>query len=324
MSDEDGLICAFLLDGEGGGRSLAWQDIDAWREGDGLIWVHLDRIGSATERWLNEKSGVDPVIAEALMVEDVRPRVVREDDALLVTLRGVNLNPDAEPEDMVGIRMWLTESRIITVRHRKLLTVADLRQSIGAGRGPRSTAEFLVRITDGLIARMSPAVTTLDDRVDELEAEVLTAQSSALRASLADVRKTAILLRRYLAPQRDAMTRLQIERVDWLDDGAVARLREVADRLTRYVEDLDAARERAAVTQEELSSRIADQMNRTMYVLTVVAAILLPPSLIVGLFGINVGGMPGMEHQWAFYEVLGLLVAIGVLEYVVLRKLKWI
>jgi len=65
-------------------------------------------------------------------------------------------------------------------------------------------------------------------------------------------------------------------------------------------------------------------MNRTMYALTVVAAILLPPSLVAGLFGINVGGMPGIDNNAAFWIVVAAVVVLAVVEYICLRKLRWI
>ena len=83
----------------------------------------------------------------------------------------------------------------------------------------------------------------------------------------------------------------------------------------RYVEDLDAARERAAVTQEELASRLSDRMNRTLYLLTIMAIVLLPPSLLTGLLGINVGGMPGVENPWAFAIVFVLIILLGSLRF---------
>jgi zinc transporter len=94
-----------------------------------------------------------------------------------------------------------------------------------------------------------------------------------VRSRLAALRRRVIALRRYIAPQRDAMSRLSTERIPWLSESDRARLREVAERVTRYVEDLGAARERAAIIQEELTGRMTAQMNRTMYVLSLVAAI---------------------------------------------------
>ena len=115
-----------------------------------------------------------------------------------------------------------------------------------------------------------------------------------------------------------------MEQTSWLQAADKAYLREVSDRTTRFVEDLDAARERASVVQDELNSRISDQMNRTMYLLTVVAAVLLPPSLLTGLLGINVGGMPGADHPMSFAVVVVLIIGIAIVEVVVLRHLKWI
>ncbi len=324
MALEDGLICAYALDGQGGGREVGWPEIRRWRPEDGLLWVHLDRTGPASQRWLREDGGFDPVIAAGLLAEDVRPRELPVDDAHLVVLRGVNLNPGADPEDMVAVRIWLEPARIVTLRHRRLSAVNDLREALAAGRGPRGPGPFLAMLSDCLIARMGPVIDQLVDRIDDLEEAVLREHSAGLRLKIAGLRREAIALRRYLAPQREVMARLTTSHAPWLGTGDRAVLREVTDRTTRFVEDLDAARERASVVQDELNTRLSDQMNRTMYLLTVVATVLLPPSLITGLLGINVGGMPGTDQPWAFPTVIVMLAVLAMVEIVVLRRLKWI
>jgi len=75
---------------------------------------------------------------------------------------------------------------------------------------------------------------------------------------------------------------------------------------------------------DELNSRVNDQMNRTMYLLTVVATLLLPASLLTGLLGINVGGIPGVESSWAFGLVALLIPALAVVQFLIFRWLKWI
>ena len=101
------------------------------------------------------------------------------------------------------------------------------------------------------------------------------------------------------------------------------RLREISDSTTRYVEDLDAIRDRATVTQEELNGRMAEQMNRTMYVLSIVAGIFLPLGLLTGLLGINVGGIPGTENRWAFTIFCSLLLIIAVAQVWLFKRMKW-
>ena len=101
-------------------------------------------------------------------------------------------------------------------------------------------------------------------------------------------------------------------------------LRETAERTARYVEDIDAARERALIAQEELNSRLAEQMNRAMYTLSIVAAIFLPLGLLTGLLGINVGGIPGTESPWAFLIVTVFLFLMAVFLIIWFKRLKWL
>lgn len=320
----DGLICAYVLDGEGGGKILDWAGVRAWCPGDGILWLHLDRLAEPAAAWVREESGVAPLIVESLLADGSRPRIVTEGNALIVFLRGVNLNPGADPKDMVSARCHIESDRIITLRHARLMAINDLREALERGVGPKTPGEFLVRMAGGLIDRMGPVIAEIDEALDDLEHQVQQAPSPDARVSLRHARQTSIMLRRYLAPQRDAMSRLMAERIAWLDDLDRAMLREIADRTTRYVEDLEAARERAAAVQEEFNYQVSERMNRTMYALTVVAAIMLPPSLIAGLLGINVGGMPGVDSGSAFWIVVVVVIVLAAVEYVFLRKLRWI
>ncbi len=324
MSDGNGLICAYVLDETGRGRSLGWDGIAAWRPEDGVLWVHLDRGGEESRRWLGRTSGLPPTVVEALLAEETRPRCERFGDGLLLILRGVNLNPGADPDDMVSLRLWLEGERVVSVRLRRLMAVDDLRRALADGHGPRNVAEFVPALAGRLVDRMGPVVGDIDDEVDALESEVLTASSHELRTRLHRTRHTAVTLRRYIAPQRDALGRLLAEPPGFLAGLDRGRLREIADRVTRYVEDLDAARERAAVVQDELANRLSEQMNRTMYVLSIVAAVFLPLGFVTGLLGINVAGIPGAETPWAFLAVVALLGLLGASEVWLFRRLRWI
>ena len=93
----DGLICAYLLDGGGGGKSLDWAGVRAWTPDDGLLWVHLDRLAEPARDWLRNESGIAKVVDESLLADETRPRIRVDGDALIVFLRGVNLNPGANP-----------------------------------------------------------------------------------------------------------------------------------------------------------------------------------------------------------------------------------
>ncbi|XAM00683.1 zinc transporter ZntB [Phycisphaeraceae bacterium D3-23] len=320
----DGLIFAMMLDAKGGAAEQDWPGIDAHWHDDSLVWVHLDCTQDRVKAWLRDKSGLDTDTANALVAHESRPRSHVVGDGLQINMRGVNLNPGADPEDMVSLRMWVEHNRIITLRRDKLMAVEDVRDLLLKGKGPNDAPGMLIALAQRLVERAGAVVHELDDEADALEEEVLTHETYALRARISNTRRKAIKIRRFLSPQRDALAGLMIADLAWLDPSDRARLRDVADRVTRYVEDLDLVRDRAVVIQEELASRLAEHTNRTLYVLSMVTAIFLPLGLLTGLLGINVGGMPGVDSGWAFAIVCAILVVISVIEIAILRKLKWL
>jgi len=226
---------------------------------------------------------------------------------------------------MVSLRLWLEPERIVTSRHRPLMAVNDIRERIGRGRGPKDSGDFLVEVAGRLVNRMSPVIENLDEMEDDLEDQMVTGERQEIRTKLAELRRQAISLRRYLAPQREAMSRILGEPVDWLNARHKARLRETSDRTMRYVEDLDAIRERAAVIQDEVANRVSESINKNMYMLAIVATILLPLGFITGLLGINVDGLPGSKDTpWAFMAVAAFLALLVVIEVVLMKRLKWL
>jgi zinc transporter len=262
-------------------------------------------------------------VIEAMTAESTRPRCAQTNDGVMLFLRGVNLNPGADPGDMVSIRLWIEETRIISVRLRRLLSVDDLRSAIDQGHGPTDPGDFVLALSDRLASRIAGVVADIDDEVDSLQDQVLEAESRHLRTELNKLRRVIIALRRYLAPQRDALSRMMNIKVGWMSERDILHLREEADRVTRYVEDLDAARERAAITQEELGNRLSEQLNTRMYVLSVVAAIFLPLGFLTGLFGINVGGIPMAENPQGFIDILLLLLLISGIQVLLFRWRRW-
>ena len=165
-----------------------------------------------------------------LLAAATRPRVQRIGQNLLVVLRGINLNAGEDRDDMVGLHMWIGPNRIITLRRRRLMAGTAIRDLLLQKIGPHGPSDFLSEIAEQLLQPIIPIVADLDEAVDQIQTDLLTATDNPIRRRLHEVRQEAITLRRYLAPQRDAMSRLQSEPVDWLEDLDRSYLRETADR----------------------------------------------------------------------------------------------
>lgn len=291
---------------------------------DNLAWVHMDATHPDTKSWLeNEARYLDPFIVGALLVDETRPRMTQFDDGVLLILRGVNLNKDAAPEDMVSIRLWIDRYRIISVRLRKLKAISDIEEKIKAGKSFQNAGDFVCMLVSRLFERMEPVLSALDELTDNVEVQVLEEADTSLRESIVNIRKQAIVYRRYMAPQRDAIGQLRMSDVEWLEDSHKRQLQESHNHVTRYLEDLDAIRERAQIVKDELANILSDRLNKNMYVLSVVSAIFLPLGFLTGLLGINVGGIPGAENSIAFWLFCGILITVVALQVFTFKRLKW-
>ncbi len=323
MSESDGLICAYELNGEGGGTLIEEWDALPSAESGKPCWIHLDRSGARTLAWLQNDSKLRPIIQEALVAEETRPRCTPYDEGVLLNLRGLNLNPGAEPEDMLSVRLWIEPTRIFTARSRHVMPIQDVRDAIDQGNGPQDIGGFVIRLANRLTARMEPLLDELQDHLDDLEDRVVANVRRELRSELARLRRRTILLRRYIGPQREALRLLATLEVEWLTDRQRDRINEIADHVTRYVEDLDVIRDRASILQDELTSLLTERMDRTMYILSIVTVVFLPLALVSGMLGMNVGGIPGEKNPWAFAMISGVFVLVVALEIWIVRKLKW-
>lgn len=323
MPVSSGLIYAYLFNDQKG-KTLSPEEVDQWQPDQGLLWLHLDYTNEEVQHWLGQESGLEAVVAEALTATETRPRCTPFNNGLLLLLRGINLNPEADPDDMVSIRLWVEKNRIISTRKRQLQSIQDLIEQIRNHQAPSTSGEFIADLTDNLTWRMRETMEGYEETLADLEERVLSGGHDEVKIELSALRRQIITLRRYLAPQRDALVRLHTEKFSGLNETERLQVRETTDRLIRYLEDLDAMRERAVVIQEELLSQLSELGNQRVYLLSMITAVFLPLGFLTGLLGINVGGMPGTDNPDAFWWVSGGLFSSAIVLTLLLRRKKWL
>lgn len=323
-----GIRFACLLNCSGGCDDLDSQRVWNWRHGDGLLWIHLEREDPECRRWLTEMSGLDPAIVDALLAEESRPRVEAYEDSLMVVLRGVNHNEREEPEDLVPVHLWIDKNRVISIRDKGqiLWALREIRESLAAGHGPRNSGALFALIAEKITKNLEPLVDEIEEELDGLDEIMADAPRAEIRKTLSLIRRHSTKLRRWIAPQREAMYRLHHEEMSWLGPRESVQLREVTDRLLRYIESLDSARDRATILHDDLTSLVSEQIGRNSYRLTAVAAVLLPPTLVTGMFGQNLGGLwgAGEGYPWAFTIAVAVEVLMMPFAYLLMRRAKWL
>lgn len=323
MPDNDpNPVCAFVVSPNGVPRpTLLPNDLRSLSKTDGYVWVHFDAGDPGFEAWITRQ--LPMTVAKALVEPETRPRCDRVEDGLMLNLRGVNMNPGENADDMVSVRLWVTEGLIISARLRKIWAVDAIRQHMEAGQAPSTVTAFLAELAHELTKRIDKVSLALVEDTDTFEEHALS-PSKTLASELAGMRQSVIKLRRFIRPQNEAIAELAGGQVWPLEPHAASLLLETANRTARTMEELEATSDRLRAIQDHLDMLHMSALGRNSYVLSIVAAIFLPLGFLTGLFGINVGGMPGVDAAYGFWAVSVGSVLIGFLLFFVFRHLKWL
>lgn len=318
-----------MLGRAGTATPITAEAIGAWVPDDGFLWVHVDLRHPDAAQWLRTHGNLSAGETEILDDADARPRAVVMQDHVLAIFRDIHATARSAPGELSGARVRIHAHGALTMRRRKSTAFSQLYALALRGDAPPDAGEFLATLVDLVLDGIDDELDVMDENLAKLEAIVDERERArpdrirALRRDLSALRRTTIRLHRWLIPQRDTIAELAVARVTWLDDLDRGRLRTLAERARRCVDELDALRNRCQLVSDELANQLSEISNRTIYVLTLFTALFLPITFITGLLGINVGGIPGADNPHAFWEIAGLLAMVFVGEVALYRAIRW-
>src|SRR5699024_9249570 len=141
-----GLLHAYVLDGQGSAAVISFAELtDLTLTEQESLWLHWDRTHKHAVQWLREDSGLNEFACDLLLEESTRPRLLRLDNQeLLLFLRAINLNPSAELEDMISLRIFANAQHVYSFRQRPIQFTDELIKAFEKGHGPKNTAELLL------------------------------------------------------------------------------------------------------------------------------------------------------------------------------------
>lgn len=286
-------------------------------------WVHIQFLDNR-DREIFSRLDIPADFLDKLTNIRDRPRIISEGDITFLSLRAINFNPGSNPDDMVFLRIYSESNLIVTLRTQKVLAVQDIIRSLDAGRGPKSIAELNLAILTNISGKISEVIYETDDRLNEIEEKIIGDFDIKLRSELSNLRHQIINIKRYLLPQQEVIEKLSQIAFTGLTPPLLTDLKELTEKYCRYQEKIESLRDKAAITHEELNTIYNERLNKTMFLLSVVATVFMPLSFITGLLGINVEGIPGTDFPLAFLIVTLILVIIGLIEIIIFKYNKWI
>jgi zinc transporter len=318
-AETEGLICAFQLSNA---EELGPAVYATEPTGDAPLWIHLNLLDNRVRKYLAERANLDEEGRDLLLESDARVRVQPFPGGFAIVLADLHHDFKRDPEDFGTLRIYVDARRIITCRKHRVRSVDRVRQKLQAGAVGATPLDFFEELLDEIVTGFAATAMDLADWVENAEDKVLVGRATDQGSELGAMRRLLARLRRNLSANRTALVPLSHRIGDLCDADQRQRLREVIERLDAVAQDMELVTERARLLQEEIASRLTEATNRNLYVLSMVTTALLPITLVTGVFGMNVGGLPFLESDHGFLWVMVVMAFTIAATMVFLRRTK--
>lgn len=318
-----GLVWAYRFHSSNGNCTRLPPDVELTelQADDGFFWLHLNLADTRVVGFLETMPGLDESVKASLTTHETHPSIVVDEGAIYGTLVDFQREFDQETRDIGWLHFALSERYIITTRLQPLRSIDRLRANIDKNPKRYSTPSH---VFEGLVAEFQRTLITLvmetTEELNAIEDIVYDSTPRDERRRLAPVRRTVVRLHRHLRTVLTLMRRASAAD----EEDMPAGFEDVAARLTGRLEAVDhdvyALQDRARLLHEEVDSKLSSETNRHLYILSLMTAFLLPPTLVTGFFGMNTGALPFTEGTSGTIYAASFIVASILFAWVVLRR----
>lgn len=312
-SDTQGLICGYLFEpGQSGvaltsAAAVQWIDEHAAGPGTSFLWLHFNLANAAAEPWLRANVGLSDEYFEAFSKGSRSTRIERQGDALMAVINDITFDFAFDAGDVATLWVGVRSRLVVSARRHSLRAVDNLRSAVNGGELLPTPLSLLAHLLHDQADELERIAGVATERVDDIEDAVLAGRAERHATELSRLRRLAVRLQRLLAPDPSALNRTIANPPAWLSSADTQLLRQASEDFAAVLRDVGALQERIKLLQDESSARVAEENNRSLFLLTMVTVMALPINLIAGLLGMNVGGIPLADHPHGFWLVITLI-----------------
>lgn len=298
-----------------------------WTEGDlpnaEYTWFSIDRPAPAELEALQQRFGLHPLAVEDCLSSQIHaPKIDEFGDHLFVVF--VSPEPEAE-HGTEEFDVFLGDRFLITYSDEPIAEVDRVREAVASGMRFRPGPDgILYEIVDRMVDGFLPAANQMSEELDDLEDDILRAPRNRQSREIVELRAKAGRLRRLLIPQLTVIQRLSRGEFRYIHDPNRIYYRDIYDHLVRIDLALEGVREDAEMALSTYLSSLNNRMSEVMKVLSVVAALALPGTVISGIFGTNFDNVPGLHSNWGFALMMaGIIGTAGGMAWYFKRRGWW-
>jgi zinc transporter len=271
--------------------------------------------------WLTSQPHFGLVVREELFSSDDHQQLRMPDQQSLLGSLVDNVRHLDGATGEIGHWRFVMNDRIVVSGGRDALSAVEaLRTAVQQGRPLPEPVNLLEAVLDQMMSDLDRTMRGLSTAFDEVEDRVLADPVRDERKHLGRLRRRAVAVHRRLAGLLSLFRRLELESDGQMAPMLRAMISRVAPRLATLDHEAAATQERGRFLQDEIAAKLATEANRHLHALSILTSIFLPPTLIVGTFGMNIDNLPLIHSNWAFLWIILISMLSGIAALLVLRR----
>jgi magnesium transporter len=291
-----------------------------------FVWVGLHEPTQEELSTVEEEFGLHPLAVEDAFTAHQRPKLERYEHTLFLTLKSLWYVDANDAVETGEINMFVGDDFVVTVRHGSGSELHTARRDLEAKsavltHGPSAVVYAVCdRVVDGYLSVM----TALEEDVDEVETSVFSAQRTNDSARIYTLKREIAEARRAVLPLREPMRRFATGAVPGIEEGSAPFFRDVLDHLNQAAETVDVLDQLLSTAFDAHLAQISVQQNADMRKISAGAAIVVVPTLIAGIYGMNFRHMPELDWTYGYPYAVALMAGMAVLLWVWFKRSGWL
>ncbi len=304
--------------------------VEAIHAGEGRIWVDVTLDAADDWQALATQLHLHPLTIEDTLNPDSRIKVEDYDNYLFVVVRDAEFalgTPEPYDFDTWNLNLYVCADALITVHSRPSIAIETVARRVAASPDllERGVDYIAYQILDALVDSYFPLLDKVDEFIDDLETDVFVSGDAPQTLQLIfELKRTLLGLRRHQAPMREALATLANRPCTYLQPATQVYMRDVYDHVVRQVESIENFRDLLTGALDIHFSIVSNRMNEVMKVLSVIATVILPATLVASIYGMNFDWMPALDSPNGFWVAMGIMLVVSLILLLWLRSKRMV
>ena len=297
---------------------------------DALLWFNVEKPSEGDMSFLQDNLNFHPLAIEDCLTSIQRPKIDRYDDYLFIVLHAANLAPHKDKTASLELDTFIGPNFIVTVHMKPIMSIASTRER--CIKNPQLMAKgatyLFYTIADALVDNYFPILDKLDKDIEKVEDVIFKKKSDDSTENIHKIltlKENVLTLRRFIGPQREIVN--YIARGDYqpiIANELSIYFRDISDLLARISDSLESYRDVLTSILDGHTSLASNRLNEIMKVLTIIATIMMPLTLISGIYGMNFKNMPELDWQYGYFFIVFMMFVLGGSMLLFFKHKKWL